>query len=185
MCTDVAADHVEGGQYISPEFQIGQVYDGSAATDATDVVLYRPTYVNLVPRPAVTAHHPPAAVASTSRALPHEDESIVMAAATKHRPQPAVPTLTTKRSDKSLRWRVLLNPVQFCFFASFMTLLQKESTNRHRHWPGLVCCLVVLCLISLFVLLSKSYVKCLFQESTKVFVVQSDVMRWRWWRCFI
>jgi hypothetical protein len=63
-CVDVAADHVEGGLYISPEFQIGQVYDGSnTAHDpcSDDVILYRPIYVNVVPHRA--------AVASTSRGI--------------------------------------------------------------------------------------------------------------------
>lgn len=41
---EVAADHVEGGMYIGPEFQLGQVYDGSLDTSET-VVLYRPVYV--------------------------------------------------------------------------------------------------------------------------------------------
>ncbi|OWA49892.1 putative Arrestin domain-containing protein 2 [Hypsibius exemplaris] len=86
---DVAADHVEGGQYISPEFQIGQVYDGSTANahdpSTEEVILYRPTYVNLVPprtqqQQQQQQHSAP--VASTSRgaaaAAPHNDESITV-----------------------------------------------------------------------------------------------------------
>ena len=38
-------DYVEGGQYISPEFQLGQVYDGTADHTREDIVLYRPVYV--------------------------------------------------------------------------------------------------------------------------------------------
>ncbi|XP_064625332.1 arrestin domain-containing protein 3-like isoform X2 [Lineus longissimus] len=38
-----AAPNVEGGIYISPEFQLGQVYDGTETGD--DVILYRPIYV--------------------------------------------------------------------------------------------------------------------------------------------
>lgn len=45
-----ADEHVEGGIYISPEFQLGQVYDG-AADVVEDVILYRPVYV-CAPRPA-------------------------------------------------------------------------------------------------------------------------------------
>ncbi len=40
---EIAAENVEGGLYISPEFQLGQVYDGTVA-DGEDVVLYRPVY---------------------------------------------------------------------------------------------------------------------------------------------
>lgn len=40
-----ACEHVEGGRYVGPEFQLGQVYDGGLAGDTTDVVLYRPVYV--------------------------------------------------------------------------------------------------------------------------------------------
>ncbi|XP_054161539.1 arrestin domain-containing protein 3-like [Oppia nitens] len=43
---DVCCDHVEGGLYIGPEFQLGQVYDGSLGMDNGEtVVLYRPVYV--------------------------------------------------------------------------------------------------------------------------------------------
>ncbi|XP_043223686.1 arrestin domain-containing protein 2-like [Amphibalanus amphitrite] len=45
---EVGCDHVEGGAYIGPEFQLGQVYDGSI--DLSDaVVLYRPVYVCVKP----------------------------------------------------------------------------------------------------------------------------------------
>ena len=51
VCDDAepADEHVEGGIYISPEFQLGQVYDG-AADVVEDVILYRPVYV-CAPRP--------------------------------------------------------------------------------------------------------------------------------------
>lgn len=40
-----ACEHVEGGRYVGPEFQLGQVYDGGPSTTVDDVVLYRPVYV--------------------------------------------------------------------------------------------------------------------------------------------
>lgn len=44
--SDVCCDHVEGGQYIGPEFQLGQVYDGSLGMEEGEtIVLYRPVYV--------------------------------------------------------------------------------------------------------------------------------------------
>lgn len=47
MCvyTEPACEHVEGGRYVGPEFQLGQVYDGGPANSEADVVLYRPVYV--------------------------------------------------------------------------------------------------------------------------------------------
>ncbi|KHJ41919.1 arrestin domain protein [Trichuris suis] len=38
------SSHVEGGMYVSPEFQLGQVYDGST-TEHDHILLYRPVYV--------------------------------------------------------------------------------------------------------------------------------------------
>ena len=43
--TEAACEHVEGGRYVGPEFQLGQVYDGGPTTTETEVVLYRPVYV--------------------------------------------------------------------------------------------------------------------------------------------
>lgn len=44
----VCCDHVEGGMYIGPEFQLGQVYDGSMGVEEGEtVVLYRPVYVSI------------------------------------------------------------------------------------------------------------------------------------------
>lgn len=45
--TEVACDHAEGGMYIGPEFQLGQVYDGSAE-NGDSIVLYRPVYLSVV-----------------------------------------------------------------------------------------------------------------------------------------
>lgn len=45
LFAEPACEHVEGGRYVGPEFQLGQVYDGDLAGDTTDVVLYRPVYV--------------------------------------------------------------------------------------------------------------------------------------------
>ncbi|XP_047737325.1 arrestin domain-containing protein 3 [Hyalella azteca] len=43
---NVCCDHVEGGMYIGPEFQLGQVYDGGGdGTAGEPVLLYRPVYV--------------------------------------------------------------------------------------------------------------------------------------------
>ena len=39
----MAADHVEGGMYIGPEFLLGQVYDGALDT-SEPLVIYRPVY---------------------------------------------------------------------------------------------------------------------------------------------
>ncbi|ELT96773.1 hypothetical protein CAPTEDRAFT_177316 [Capitella teleta] len=41
---EIADERVEGGMYISPEFQLGQVYDGTANSH-DEIVLYRPVYV--------------------------------------------------------------------------------------------------------------------------------------------
>ena len=42
----MCCDHVEGGLYIGPEFQLGQVYDGTLGMEEGEtVVLYRPVYV--------------------------------------------------------------------------------------------------------------------------------------------
>ncbi|ODM89666.1 Arrestin domain-containing protein 2 [Orchesella cincta] len=66
---EVASDHVEGGMYIGPEFQLGQVYDGT--TEFGDsIVLYRPVYINIVPSTATSANSsgapPPAPTSSSS-----------------------------------------------------------------------------------------------------------------------
>ncbi|RUS88856.1 hypothetical protein EGW08_003401 [Elysia chlorotica] len=43
---EVAAPNTEGGMYISPEFQLGQVYMGDEVDPETDqTILYRPVYV--------------------------------------------------------------------------------------------------------------------------------------------
>ena len=42
----MCCDHVEGGLYIGPEFQLGQVYDGTLGMEEGEtVVLYRPVYI--------------------------------------------------------------------------------------------------------------------------------------------
>ena len=55
----MAAEYVEGGIYISPEFQLGQVYDGTLDAQE-DIILYRPVYV-CVP-------HTPTRVTNTNNA---------------------------------------------------------------------------------------------------------------------
>uniref|UniRef100_A0A183C351 Arrestin_N domain-containing protein n=1 Tax=Globodera pallida TaxID=36090 RepID=A0A183C351_GLOPA len=50
---DFCVDHVETGKYISPEFRLGQVWDGRADGEkdfVDDVVLYRPVYVKVLDR---------------------------------------------------------------------------------------------------------------------------------------
>lgn len=54
---DVCSGHVEGGMYIGPEFQLGQVYDGSTQQEQPEVVLYRPVYVCVKPRPRTSTQH--------------------------------------------------------------------------------------------------------------------------------
>lgn len=44
--SEFCSTHVEGGMYISPEFQLGQVYDGTII-DEESVLLYRPVYVRV------------------------------------------------------------------------------------------------------------------------------------------
>ena len=67
---------MEGGLYISPEFQLGQVYDGTHEHEE-DIILYRPVYV-CVPHEKIKVtntnnatssgygHKSPRAIASTS-----------------------------------------------------------------------------------------------------------------------
>ncbi|KHJ79729.1 arrestin domain protein, partial [Oesophagostomum dentatum] len=46
------ANHVEGGKYVSPEFRLGQVYDGEINEEGREeeVVLYRPVYAKIAER---------------------------------------------------------------------------------------------------------------------------------------
>ena len=43
---------MEGGKYVSPEFRLGQVYDGETeeSNKEEEVVLYRPVYAKLSER---------------------------------------------------------------------------------------------------------------------------------------
>lgn len=50
----MCCDHVEGGLYIGPEFQLGQVYDGGLDNNPESVLLYRPVYV-CIPNPKFTS----------------------------------------------------------------------------------------------------------------------------------
>ncbi|KAL3098417.1 hypothetical protein niasHS_003770 [Heterodera schachtii] len=50
---DFCVDHMETGKYISPEFRLGQVWDGRTEGEkdfVDDVVLYRPVYVKVLDR---------------------------------------------------------------------------------------------------------------------------------------
>ncbi|CAJ0569981.1 unnamed protein product, partial [Mesorhabditis spiculigera] len=47
---DFCSNHVEGGKYVSPEFRLGQVYDGENVIGEDEVVLYRPVYARLSDR---------------------------------------------------------------------------------------------------------------------------------------
>lgn len=56
--------------YISPEFQLGQVYDGTLADDES-VLLYRPVYVRLAgQKPAGATDKPGTAVPTSARPTP-------------------------------------------------------------------------------------------------------------------
>ncbi|KAL4236706.1 hypothetical protein ACF0H5_005090 [Mactra antiquata] len=44
MLYEVAVEYVEGGKYVSSEFQLGQVYMGDEFPDHDEVILYRPVY---------------------------------------------------------------------------------------------------------------------------------------------
>ena len=58
---------LRAGIYVSPEFQLGQVYDGTGGGMDEDVVLYRPVYC-CVPHEKIT-------VTNTNNAPPHRKNS--------------------------------------------------------------------------------------------------------------
>lgn len=84
-----ADDHVEGGIYISPEFQLGQVYDG-AADVMEDVILYRPVYVCVPHSPGsdVGNGHSPSGKGPASRdgqtPSPAQSRAVTTAASLEH-----------------------------------------------------------------------------------------------------
>lgn len=52
--SDVAGSYVEGGKYVSSEFQLGQVYMGDADDmDTDEIILYKPVYV-CIPHEKIT-----------------------------------------------------------------------------------------------------------------------------------
>uniref|UniRef100_A0A158PC11 Arrestin_C domain-containing protein n=1 Tax=Angiostrongylus cantonensis TaxID=6313 RepID=A0A158PC11_ANGCA len=55
---DYCVNHVEGGKYVSPEFRLGQVYDGEGdeETREEEVILYRPVYAKLADRRQMSPH---------------------------------------------------------------------------------------------------------------------------------
>ncbi|VDM57375.1 unnamed protein product [Angiostrongylus costaricensis] len=55
---DYCVNHVEGGKYVSPEFRLGQVYDGEGdeETREEEVILYRPVYATLADRRQMSPH---------------------------------------------------------------------------------------------------------------------------------
>ncbi|EPB76672.1 hypothetical protein ANCCEY_04234 [Ancylostoma ceylanicum] len=55
---DFCANHVEGGRYVSPEFRLGEVYDGEINEEGREeeVVLYRPVYAKLAERRIASPH---------------------------------------------------------------------------------------------------------------------------------
>ncbi|CAP23657.2 Protein CBR-ARRD-6 [Caenorhabditis briggsae] len=55
---DFCSNHVEGGKYVSPEFRLGQVYDGEGEeiNKEEEIVLYRPVYVKLADRRIGSPH---------------------------------------------------------------------------------------------------------------------------------
>ncbi|PAV76029.1 hypothetical protein WR25_02845 [Diploscapter pachys] len=56
---DFCANHVEGGKYISPEFRLGQVYDGEGEENnrEEEIVLYRPVYAKISERKVGSPHY--------------------------------------------------------------------------------------------------------------------------------
>lgn len=83
---EIADDRVEGGIYISPEFQLGQVYDGTCESGGgDDIILYRPVYV-CIPHDRITVtntnnahtshhhHHMKPAQPSSSKPKPSPPE---------------------------------------------------------------------------------------------------------------
>ncbi|GMR36254.1 hypothetical protein PMAYCL1PPCAC_06449, partial [Pristionchus mayeri] len=51
---EFCSNHVEGGKYVSPEFRLGQVYDGEDGEQREEeIVLYRPVYVKIADRRAI------------------------------------------------------------------------------------------------------------------------------------
>jgi hypothetical protein len=69
---EIADERVEGGMYISPEFQLGQVYDGTS-NNHDEIVLYRPVCV-CVPHERFSVTNTNNAVSSSSE-RPKGDES--------------------------------------------------------------------------------------------------------------
>ncbi|CAI5443636.1 unnamed protein product [Caenorhabditis angaria] len=56
---DFCSNHVEGGKYVSPEFRLGQVYDGENSGEIgkeEEIVLYRPVYVKMAERKLGSPH---------------------------------------------------------------------------------------------------------------------------------
>ncbi|VDK44040.1 unnamed protein product [Anisakis simplex] len=72
---DFCSEHVEGGRYISPEFRLGQVYDGQVNGEdeefpiEEDVILYRPVYVRIADRDRVSRRYSKDLISLTRRSI--------------------------------------------------------------------------------------------------------------------
>lgn len=91
-----AADNVEGGMYTSPEFQVGQVYDGTMGS-GEDVILYRPIYVKLC------SPGDGGGAATTSKAAPTSNQTPKSLQSSEKSNQQQPPPLTNQPSSSSLR----------------------------------------------------------------------------------
>ena len=83
-CAGPCCEYVEGGMYIGPEFQLGQVYDGnfdpssgSTSTEST-IVLYRPVYLCVAQKSSSQTpknKHSTNRINSSSRKSPSKDQN--------------------------------------------------------------------------------------------------------------
>lgn len=72
-------DHCEGGIYIGPEFQLGQVYDGSLGLgdeSGETICLYRPLYVCVKAPPTRPANPEPDASAGDLKIIAQKSNGV-------------------------------------------------------------------------------------------------------------
>lgn len=101
---DVASDHVEGGLYIGPEFQLGQVYDGTTEFGES-IVLYRPVYITVVPASVASTSDAPSGSTKSSTKVKPQKSSLRNAPTASSASNPSTsnssknpPTATDKKS---------------------------------------------------------------------------------------
>jgi len=132
FCIEPADEHVEGGIYISPEFQLGQVYDG-AADVVEDVILYRPVYV-CAPRPPgsdIGNGHSPSV-----RGVDHTPSSSPVAgspSAAAGRPQRAVGGVTPSGSTEHVNAHSSPKATRTTKKIESTTTTIDGRTNEHHH----------------------------------------------------